>query len=156
MSEEKTYIGVKLIKAKPINRIDYNKFRGWKLHDDENGADEGYMVTYPDSDNYVSWSPKEIFDKSYFQLEDESKISHNDVVGFIDPVGQISTVDEKTTLLRKDTITGFRFYETSSCVDPKNYDENLGTKICDEKIIDKMWGHLGFVLQWAKNGLTNE
>lgn len=66
------YYGTKNIQAKPMNRADYNAFRGWDLPSDENGADEGYLVIYPDSDDntttykgYVSWSPKEVFEAAY-------------------------------------------------------------------------------------------
>lgn len=67
------YVGYKLITAKPMNRQEYNDYRGWQLPDDENGADEGFLVEYidggksnhPDHIGYISWSPKEVFDKSY-------------------------------------------------------------------------------------------
>lgn len=69
----KQYIGTKIINAKPMNRLDYNVFRGWELPSDENGSDEGYLVEYVDGgkpntseyDGYVSWSPKEQFDNAY-------------------------------------------------------------------------------------------
>ena len=44
----KQYIGVKLINAKPMTRIEYNNFRGWELPADENGNDEGFLVEYLD------------------------------------------------------------------------------------------------------------
>lgn len=59
------YIGTKLIKAKPMTRGDYNKYRGWKLPENENPDDEGYLVVYVDSDNYESWSPKDVFERAY-------------------------------------------------------------------------------------------
>ncbi|EUB33279.1 PF11195 family protein [Klebsiella sp. AS10] len=67
------HIGVKLINAFPMTRLAYNDFRGWQLPSDENGADEGYLVEYLDGgkpntdrfDGYVSWSPKEVFEKAY-------------------------------------------------------------------------------------------
>ncbi|QLY65797.1 MULTISPECIES: DUF2829 domain-containing protein [Enterobacter cloacae complex] len=67
------HIGVKLINAFPMTRLAYNDFRGWQLPADENGADEGYLVEYLDGgkpntdrfDGYVSWSPKDVFDKAY-------------------------------------------------------------------------------------------
>lgn len=67
------YYGTKLIAAKPMTRLEYNKFRGWELPSNENGADEGYMVEYLDGGKpnvegiagYVSWSPKEQFDNAY-------------------------------------------------------------------------------------------
>ena len=69
----KQYIGTKIINAKPMSRLAYNDFRGWKLPDNENGADEGYLVEYLDGGKpntaeykgYVSWSPKEQFDNAY-------------------------------------------------------------------------------------------
>ena len=63
----KKYVGVKLIEAKPMTRGDYNKYRGWTIPEDENPNDEGYLVKY--SDNYVSWSPKGVFDEAYREYE---------------------------------------------------------------------------------------
>jgi hypothetical protein len=57
-----TYIGTKIVKAKPMNRLDYNLFRGWKVPDDENPLDDGYIVQY--EDGYISWSPVKQFDKA--------------------------------------------------------------------------------------------
>ncbi len=67
------YIGTKVIGAKPMSREAYNAYRGWKLPDNENGADEGYLVEYHDGGTpnhplhagYISWSPKEQFEKAY-------------------------------------------------------------------------------------------
>lgn len=67
------YIGTKLINAVAMTRAEYNIFRGWQLPDDENGDDAGYLVEYLDGGKpntqqyagYVSWSPKEQFDKAY-------------------------------------------------------------------------------------------
>lgn len=69
----KTYIGTKIINAKPMNRLDYNTYRGWLLPDNENGADEGYLVEYTDGgtpndsrhDGYISWSPAAQFSGAY-------------------------------------------------------------------------------------------
>lgn len=69
----KQFIGVKLINATPMTRQEYNDFRGWKLPPDELGSDRGYLVEYTDGGRantseyagYVSWSPEEVFNKSY-------------------------------------------------------------------------------------------
>jgi len=53
-------------------------------------------------------------------------------------------------------INGFELIEGSSCVDPKNYDEELGTKICVIRMRNEVWKLLGFVLQWAKKGIKPE
>lgn len=76
-SEMKLYVGLKFIRAMPMNRQAYNDFRGWALPHDENGADEGFLVEYLDGgkpntrefDGYVSWSPKEVFENAYRILE---------------------------------------------------------------------------------------
>lgn len=67
------YLGVKQIKAKPITLGEYNELRGWAIPADENPAKEGYLVEYEpdgkpnhkDFEGYISWSPKEVFDKAY-------------------------------------------------------------------------------------------
>lgn len=73
----KRYIGVKEINATPMSRAAYNLFRGWELPKDENGEDEGYLVEYIDGGQantatykgYVSWSPKDVFDRAYKPTE---------------------------------------------------------------------------------------
>ncbi|WP_035142476.1 DUF2829 domain-containing protein [Campylobacter concisus] len=71
------YIGVKEIKAMPMNRGEYNKLRGWEVPMDENSNDEGYLIEYADSkknhpnfDGYISWSPKNLFEAAYQNISD--------------------------------------------------------------------------------------
>lgn len=42
---------------------------------------------------------------------------------------------------------GFTVRESSTCVDPSNYDERIGIQICLGKIEDKIWNLLGYALQ---------
>ena len=56
------YIRMHQIEAEPMTRGDYNKFRGWTIPANENPADEGYIVKYPDG--YVSWCPKAQFEEA--------------------------------------------------------------------------------------------
>lgn len=75
----KEYIGVKRIKARKMNRLDYNEYRGWDLPEDERPDDEGYLVEYTDSTNanhpdhsgYISWSPKDVFESAYIEQSSE-------------------------------------------------------------------------------------
>lgn len=49
---------------------------------------------------------------------------------------------------------GFTLRESTTCVDPANYSEEIGKQICLEKIEDKVWFLLGYALQttaFAKN-----
>lgn len=71
------YIGVKLIKAEPMTRQEYNDYRGWELPSGENGGDEGRLVEYldggepnhPNHKGYISWSPLEVFKNAYREVE---------------------------------------------------------------------------------------
>lgn len=67
------FIGTKILLATAMNRGDYCDYRGWTLPEGENPADDGFLVEYTDGgaannenhDGYISWSPKEQFDKAY-------------------------------------------------------------------------------------------
>ena len=63
------------------------------------------------------------------------------------------TVGDKTTVVQAVLRNGFVLVEASSCVNPENYDERIGQEICMNKIKDKVWLLLGFLLQTAVNGV---
>lgn len=63
----KQYIGTKVIEARHMNRGEYNEYRGWTIPANENPADEGYLVKYPDG--YESWSPKAVFEEAYRETD---------------------------------------------------------------------------------------
>ncbi|MGN0946753.1 MAG: DUF2829 domain-containing protein [Megasphaera sp.] len=54
----KTYIGTKVIKAEPC--------KVWKEMGKHAIGEDGYRVVYPDG--YISWSPKDVFEKAYHEL----------------------------------------------------------------------------------------
>lgn len=61
----KKYIGTKKVEATKMSRGEYNRYRGWTIPENEDPADEGYLVKY--SNNYESWSPKDAFETSYHE-----------------------------------------------------------------------------------------
>ena len=77
MKDLKQYIGTKVISARPMNRQEYNDYRGWELPGDEDGTDDGYLVEYQDAGQsnhddhtgYISWSPKAVFEGTYKRTE---------------------------------------------------------------------------------------
>lgn len=77
MDEMLAYIGTKLINARPMLRGAYNNLRGWKLPDNEDGMDQGYLVEYVNSttsntdmyEGYISWSPKKEFEDAYMSAD---------------------------------------------------------------------------------------
>lgn len=136
------YIGIKLIKAEPC----IHKITG----------EEGYRVIY--SDAYESWSPKEVFEKAYLKVAPNPSLKSNisisqEMVDKFVKHKEITTVGDKTTLVRVTLVNGFEIVEASACVDKQNYDEKIGAEICLEKIKDKIWYLLGFLLQTAVGGV---
>jgi hypothetical protein len=64
----KKYVGVERVQATPMTRGDYVIYRGWTIPQDENPADEGYLVER--NNGYATWIPKDIFDKTYHESTD--------------------------------------------------------------------------------------
>ena len=65
----KAYVGTKIIKAEPMDDIEFNsKFKNKTSSD--RPAIPGYHVRYPDG--YDSWSPKPVFEGAYPELRNGS------------------------------------------------------------------------------------
>jgi len=144
-------IGVKMVDIMPMSASIALQY-GYKVGN-ANPNDMGYEITYPDG--YKSWCPKDVANKAYYILDSEndgSKILKQDVDNFITTVDSL-TIGDKTTVVNAHTLTGFDIIKHASCVDPKNYDEELGKEYAIKEVVNKLWGHLGFVLQWAKYGI---
>lgn len=100
----KTYIGVKVVNATPMNRQAYNEFRGWQVPENENPQDEGYLVEYQDSavqpelagkaNGYVSWSPKEVFEQSYSTTAEGGRVFYAKSDNGSIYIGDGATLDE--------------------------------------------------------------
>ena len=68
-----TYQGTKTLKAVPMTRGAYNAYRGWHAPVDEDMGEAGYLVEYTDGGKandprhagYISWSPADVFEKTY-------------------------------------------------------------------------------------------
>lgn len=55
--------------------------------------------------------------------------------------------DKPCTYVTVRMKNGFTIRESTTCVDPNNYSEEIGKQICLEKIEDKIWFLLGYALQ---------
>lgn len=145
----KQYIGTKLIDAEFCP--------AWKDCGEHKTGDPGYRVRYPDG--YESWSPRDVFERAYLPVTvnshlrtDAPSISQEMVEDFILETCT-QTLGDKCTVVRAILRNGFEIVESSACVSAENYDEELGEKICLEKIRDKVWMFLGFLLQTAVAGV---
>jgi len=71
MNKMKSYLGVKMINAKPMTQNEYFEYTNDEIRSKD--VIEGYLVEYldspnknhPDHENYISWSPKDVFEKAY-------------------------------------------------------------------------------------------
>lgn len=138
------YIGTKLIEAIPAQK----------------DGEDGYKVVYPDG--YNSWSPADVFERAYLPLSintrlntDKPSIGQEMVDDFIAHT-EVQTLGDKTTVVRAVLRNGFELVESSSCVSKENYSEELGAQICMEKLKDKVWFLLGFLLQTAVHGVKEQ
>ncbi|NJO00411.1 MAG: hypothetical protein HC880_00850 [Bacteroidia bacterium] len=70
----KSYIGAKIIKAEPMDRHDFLREQA-ELNNRPWGTDQenapGYKVQY--EDGYVSWSPKEVFERCYREITEKER-----------------------------------------------------------------------------------
>ena len=82
MENMKKYVGTKELKATPMNKEEYCQYRQWEVPSNENPKEEGYLVEYLDGGKpnderhlgYISWSPKDVFEKAYKLIEENNGI----------------------------------------------------------------------------------
>ena len=99
----KKYIGTKLVEAEPMTRGEFNKLKGWANLPGDDPEQPGYQVRY--ADNYVSWSPKEVFESAYLQVDDNKDLPSGVSVGqkmvdeFVSSI-ETTTLGDRTTVAR--------------------------------------------------------
>lgn len=71
---------------------------------------------------------------------------------FIESEKDVQTVFGKCTVMACKLKNGFIIVESSACVDPSNYDFNMGVEICEERIKNKLWELEGYKLQCLLQG----
>lgn len=156
----KKYMGFKLVEAREGVktllggiRLYENDEATIKMLEECKGIKErGYKLKY--EDGYESWCPKEIFEKYYMQVGERNTITQKMIDDMIEKSNiSIQTVNKKTTIVHCVLPNGFTMVESSSCVDPSNYNEEMGAEICIDKIKNQLWNLLGFLLQTAKEGI---
>ena len=122
------------------------------------GRQYGYAISHEDGTR--SHAPAEHFEKFFIQVDpnpelvkSEISVSQKMVDEFI-AYDEVKTMGDATTVVRCVLRNGFVIVESSSCVDPANYSEEMGAEICRERIKNKIWELLGFLLATAKNGIN--
>jgi hypothetical protein len=68
-----------------MTRGEYNAYRGWEVPANEDPADAGYLVEYEDGGKandsrhagYISWSPADVFERTYRESPPDSNFTGN-------------------------------------------------------------------------------
>lgn len=73
----------------------------------------------------------------------------------------VTTFFDKTTVVAAQFPNGFVITESSSCVDPRAYDEEEGKQICLKRIKERLWEMEGYFLQeqeclWKESVVKSE
>ncbi|ATW58134.1 hypothetical protein CNR35_00038 [Pseudomonas phage inbricus] len=156
----KVYTGTKKVQAQPMTRGDYNALRGWETPKEENPSDEGYLIEYLDGgkanhdafDGYISWSPRDVFERSYLETgepvvpSDGPKVVYGDLIAMIASEVFVVPSGSTTTICHITLKNGFSVQGISACVDPANYRQNVGEFFARKQAIDKIWPFAGFLL----------
>jgi hypothetical protein len=78
----------------------------------------------------------------------KTKLTPEDIKSVINASSvAVTKLGEKTTVVCVTLPNGFEIIESSSCVDPANYDYELGESIAMKRIEDKIWMLEGYLLQ---------
>ena len=144
------FLTTKVVEVEEMSRLEYVESRGWTLPEDEKHlADERvYKVFY--EDGYVSMCPKERFLEQAYEIENNS-ITQKLVKSFVKNT-EVTTeriFGKLNTVLKYELVNGFTGIEATSCVDEKNYSEEIGKEILLNRLYDKVWFGLGFALGMA-------
>ena len=82
---------------------------------------------------------------------DDVKANMQDVI-----VRTLVDFDKPTTYVTVRMLNGFTLRESTTCVDPANYDEEIGKQVCLKRLEDKVWLLLGYQLQEEIYKLNNK
>ena len=154
----KRYMTVKIVDVEEMTMQDYYKNRkhvgvrdlNTKEDIEEFCNQKVFKVVY--SDGYDSVCPKDRFLEQAWEIDKENRIPQKLVDDFIikSDVTTERIGGKLNTVLRYELANGFSGIESTSCVDEKNYSEEIGKEILINRLKDKIWFGLGFVLGMAQ------
>ena len=149
------FLEVKYVDAQLMTRGDFYPLRREAPGQEEQLNIPGYAITTPDG--LPCWIPATEYEKQHFAITaPNNTISQKDVDAMIRQVhvDELEPNDSgtKITVVTATLANEFTITESSTCVDPKNYDREIGRAVCMEKIENKVWLLLGFLLSCGVNG----
>ena len=82
---------------------------------------------------------------------DDVKANMQDII-----VRTLVDFEKPTTYVTVRMLNGFTLRESATCIDPTNYDEEIGKQVCLKRLEDKVWLLLGYQLQEEIYKLNNK
>ena len=101
----------------------------------------GYVLSFPDTGK-LFYSKIIIMETNIKVTPEEVKENMKDVL-----VRTVVEFGKPCTYVTVRMKNGFTLRESTTCVDPANYNEEIGKEICLERIENKVWHLLGYALQ---------
>lgn len=78
----------------------------------------------------------------------KNKITQKDIDNILSKTFiKVEQYGNKTTVLMATLPNGFVIVESSSCIDPENFDMKIGEQICMEHLVNRIWELEGYRLQ---------
>lgn len=115
-------------------------------------TEEG-MICFKFGEIHMGCMSEDEFEKYFVKYEEPEAIKVNTVTAeHIEEIMNhskvtVQTVFDKCTVVACQLPNGFVIVESSACVDPTNYDVDMGVEICMQRITDKVWELEGYRLQ---------
>lgn len=136
--------GDKIKLVKPIGELFTNVGEIYEVID----VDKYGIISFKLNDVYVSYMYIDTFYKYFEKYEEQTTVTQEQVDNIISESEiKAFTAFDKCTIVMAKLPNGFVLVEHSACVDPKNYDAEMGYNICLKRISDKIWELEGYKLQ---------
>ena len=171
------YIGTKSVLATTMTRGEYNEYRGWQIPENEDPSERGYLVEYVDGGKpnderhkgYISWSPADVFERSYKQSSQNQKavteqelaekavaprVTKDQIDALMDRVVYVNVQQpgDTTSTFVHAYLDGKFFLATgfSGCVNKENFDAGIGLRLAlsnaEKQAENKLWELEGYRL----------
>ncbi|MBR6079917.1 MAG: hypothetical protein IKP60_07160 [Treponema sp.] len=77
----------------------------------------------------------------------KTKLTKEDILAAVKKEDYTVLNDGRTTICQLTLQNGFTVVGFSACVDPKNFDKELGQNIAKNNALEKVWGLEGYLLR---------
>lgn len=82
----------------------------------------------------------------------KNKITKEDIDNILSKtLVKVEKYGDKTVVLMATLPNGFVIVESSSCIDPVNFDMSIGEEICMDKLVNRIYELEGYKLQCELN-----